>query len=119
MVNLEDLKNEARILKDGKVKYVIGYARSTADGKEAAPAFIKEPEDVDKLIWDPTCVHNLTKFLVDEKRNAKPDQKTGHPPIGIVVKGCDSRAINVLFQEKYIDRDDVYLSVYPARTRVS
>ena len=65
MVNLDDLKKEAkRALKDGKVKYIIGYTRSTA-GKMAAPAFIKDPDQIDNLVWDPTCVHNLVKFLVE------------------------------------------------------
>lgn len=110
MVNLDDLKKEVnRILKDEKVKYVIGYARSTADVKEAAPAFIKDPDQVEKLIWDPTCVQNLAKFLVDEKRNKSRSKKPDTRPIGVVVKGCDSRAVNVLLQEKYIERDDVYL----------
>jgi len=35
----------------------------------------------------------------------KPDER----PVGIVVKGCDSRAIVVLLQEKYIDRKDVHI----------
>jgi formate dehydrogenase subunit beta len=110
MVNLETLKKEAkRILKDDKVKYVIGYVRSTADVKEAAPAFITDPENIKDLIWDPTCVHNLAKFLVDEKQKKKREKKPDTRPIGVVVKGCDSRAVNVLLQEKYIDRDDVVL----------
>lgn len=110
MVNLENLKKEAkRILKDGKVKYVIGYVRSTADVKEAAPAFIKDPENVEDLIWDPTCVHDLTKFLVDEKQKKKRAKNPDTRPVAIVVKGCDSRAVNVLLQEKYISRDDVVL----------
>ena len=54
MINLDDLKKEARrVLKDEKVKYIIGYTRSTA-GKMAAPAFITDPEKIEDLIWDPT-----------------------------------------------------------------
>jgi ferredoxin len=109
MVNLDDLKTEAkRALKDGKVKYIIGYTRSTA-GKMAAPAFVKDPDQIDGLVWDPTCVHNLVKFLVDEKRRKSREKKPDTRPVGIVVKGCDSRAINVLLQEKYIERDDVFI----------
>lgn len=109
MVKLEDLKKEAtRILKSGKVKYIIGYAKG-ADGLMPVPTFIKDPESVEDLIWNPACVHNLTKFIVDEKNRLKRDKKPDERAIGIVVKGCDSRAINVLLQEKYIDREDVYL----------
>jgi ferredoxin len=109
MVKLEDLKKEAtRILKSGKVKYIIGYANG-ADGFMPVPAFIKDPENAENLTWNPACVHNLTKFIVDEKKRLKQDKKPDERPIGIIVKGCDSRAINVLLQEKYIDRKDVYI----------
>jgi ferredoxin len=64
---------------------------------------------VDELIWDPTCVHNLVRFLVDEKRRKAREKTPDKRPVGIVVKGCDSRAIVVLLQEKFIERDDVYI----------
>jgi ferredoxin len=109
MVKLEDLRKEAkRILKSGKVKYIIGYAKG-ADGFMPVPAFIKDPEGTEELIWNPACLHNLTKFIVDEKKRLKRDKNPDERPIGIIVKGCDSRAINVLLQEKYIDREDVYI----------
>ena len=109
MVNVEDLRKEAkRILKEEKVKYIIGYTKSQ-NGMMPAPAFIKDPEGVDQLIWDPTCVHNLVKFLVDEKRRKQREKKPDQRPVGIVVKGCDSRAIIVLLQEKFITREDVYI----------
>lgn len=109
MVKLEDLKKEAnRILDEGKVKYIIGYQKGT-NGLMPAPAFIKRLEDVEKLIWDPSCLHNLTRFLVDEKRRKTREKKPDERPVGIVVKGCDSRAIIVLLQEKFIKREDVYI----------
>ena len=109
MVNLEDLKKEAkRILEEGKVKYVIGYERSP-NGLMSVPAFIKNPEDVERLVWDPSCVYNLTRFLVDEKRRKEKEKKPDTRPVGVVVKGCDSRAVVVLLQEKFIEREDVYI----------
>jgi formate dehydrogenase subunit beta len=109
MAKIEDLKEEARkLLRDGKVKYIIGYATGS-DGWTAAPTFIRKPEDVDKLVWNPTCVHNLTRFLVDEKRRKARQKQPDTRPVGIVVKGCDSRAVVVLLQEKFINRDDVYI----------
>ena len=109
MVNVEDLRKEAkRILQEGKVKYVIGYERGQ-NGLIPKPAFIKDPADADKLIWDSTCVHNLVKFLVDEKKRKAGEKKPDERPVGIVVKGCDSRAIVVLLQEKYINREDVHI----------
>jgi len=109
MVKLDDLKHEAvKALKSGKVKYIIGY-EDGADQFKATPVFLKNPEDVDKLVWNPSCVHNLTKFIVDEKRRQKREKNPDERAVGIIVKGCDSRAINVLIQEKFINRDDVHI----------
>ena len=109
MVNLEEIKKEAKkILEEGKVKYIIGYAKSS-NALMAAPTFVKKPEDIDKLIWDPTCFQNLVKFLLDEKRRKAREKEPDIRPVGIFVKGCDSRAINVLLQEKFITREDVYI----------
>jgi len=109
MVNIDDLRAEAsRVLKGGKVKYVVGYERPAESGK-ANPVFIHKAEDVDKLVWDPTCVHNLVRFVVDEKRRRAKEKPVDPRPIGVVVKGCDSRAVVVLLQEKFIERMDVYL----------
>ncbi len=109
MVSLAELKkNIKNLLKDGKVKYVIGYQNSS-NGLRPVPAFIKDEEDVDNLIWDPLCIYNLTRFLVDEKRRIAREKNPDERPVGLIVKGCDSRAVNVLLQEKFIDRGDVYL----------
>lgn len=109
MVKLEDLQKEVkRVLKDEKVKYVIGYGQGS-NGLLPIPAFFKKTEDVEKLVWTPFCVHNLTRFLVDEKKRKGREKKPDERPVGIVVKGCDSRAINVLLQEKFVKREDVYI----------
>jgi ferredoxin len=109
MVSLEDLKNEAkRILSEEKVKYIIGYQKGT-NGTLSAPVFIKKPEDVDKLIWDPTCIHNLSRFLVDERQKNIREKHPDTKPVGIVVKGCDSRALVVLMQEEFIKRESIYI----------
>ncbi len=109
MVNLDDIKKEARqILKDNKVKYVIGYAQGS-NGFPVMPAFFKNPEEADNLVWNPACIHNLTRFLRDEKKRKARDKNPDNRPVGIMVKGCDSRAINVLLQEKYISREDIFI----------
>jgi coenzyme F420-reducing hydrogenase beta subunit len=109
MVELEEIKKEAkRVLTEEKVKYLIGYKRAT-NGFLAAPAFIENPDDVDQLIWDATCVQNLARFLVDEKRKKARQKEPDERPVAIIAKGCDTRAVNVLIQEKYIERKDVYI----------
>ena len=69
----------------------------------------REPEDVSRLTWDPSCVHNLVRFLVDEKKRKGRQKEPDTRPVGIVVKGCDSRALVVLLQEKFIERGDVHI----------
>lgn len=109
MVNLEELKKEAkRILEENKVKYIIGYEKGS-NGLFPAPSFLKKAEDVEKLIWDPSCVHNLSRFLVDEKRRKARKKEEDSKPVGVIVKACDSRAIVVMLQENFISRDDVYI----------
>ncbi len=107
MVKKEDLKTEAkRLLESGTIKYLIAYERNTKNGK-ANPVFIKKPEDIDKMTWDPTCYHNLVRFVVDEKRRKALQKNPDTRPVGVIVKGCDSRAIVILFQEKFIEGKDV------------
>jgi ferredoxin len=108
MVKIEDLADLAqRLLAEGKVTSIIASERGR-DGK-AKPLFIKKPGDAGRMTWDPTCVHNLVRFVVDEKRRKAGEKNPDPRPVGVVVKGCDSRAIVVLLQEKFIDRKDVYL----------
>jgi formate dehydrogenase subunit beta len=109
MLNLEDLKMEVkRMLNDGKVKSIIGY-RQNPNSYMAIPDFIKTPEQADRLVWNPTCISNLTRYLVEEKRNNLKTKEPDNRPVGILVKGCDSRALVVLLQEKYIKREDVFI----------
>jgi ferredoxin len=65
--------------------------------------FIYDVDETDRLIWNERCVHNLVTYLHDKKK----PQKRGETPqqIAIVVKSCDSRAINVLLAEEQIARE--------------
>ena len=75
---------------------VIGWKQGH-DGLTATPLFIRSEDDVEKLQIGPLAVHNLATFLPGLK-----DKK-----VGVVVKGCDSRAAVQLLQEKLIDRANV------------
>ncbi len=99
--NIQDIARE--LLEDGKVDLVIGYEKGTTPLR-STPFFVKEVSDVQKLIWDPTCEVNLTKYLLDR------DER-----IGIVAKGCDSRSIVVCIAERQIDRNKVAIIGVPCR----
>ncbi|UCG28850.1 MAG: 4Fe-4S dicluster domain-containing protein [Bacteroidales bacterium] len=109
MVTLEELKDNCRqILKEGKVKYIIGYKRKNGQYM-TVPAFLDRIEEVDHLVWDPSCIYNLVRYLRDEKMRKEKEKEPDTRPVGVIVKGCDSRAVNILIQENYITRDDVYI----------
>ncbi|MBK1699522.1 4Fe-4S dicluster domain-containing protein [Thiococcus pfennigii] len=113
MVNVDALRGYAAdLLEKGQVRAVIGYRRGTA-GVLAQPCTIDEAGEADALMWDPTCLNNLARYLVQDRqqqaaaqtRNKTPDGR----PVAIVAKGCDSRAVAVLLQENYLKREDVVI----------
>jgi len=94
----QQIRDKARgLLENGTVECVIGY-ETGSDGSNARPAFIYDASDTDRLIFDKSCSHNLVKYLLNKKGKTT----------AIVVKGCDSRALNLLFSEKQIERDKVF-----------
>jgi ferredoxin len=95
------------------VKYVVGYDKGTT-GFQAAPTFAYSEKDADKFVFNPTCVNNLAVYPMLED---KPPLRRGEEPdtrrIGIVLKGCDSRAIVQIIQEKGLKREDVVIIGIP------
>ncbi len=95
----QPIRDKAReLLEKGTVECVIGY-ETGSDGSNARPVFIYEPGEVERLLFDSTCTHNLVKYLLNKKGK----------PTAVVVKGCDSRAINLLLNEKQIERDKIFI----------
>jgi len=101
-----EIRTQAReLLASGRVSCVIGYEMGFRG--RARPAFIHDADDVERLIWGPDCVHNLTVYLHDFK---KPRKRGEEPPcVAVVVKPCDSRAVNVLLAEQQIERERVFV----------
>lgn len=98
---LDKLK-EAIKTKLPELECVIGW-EAGYDSAHATPIFMKTPEDVDKLVWGPLNAMNTATYLPLFKGKK----------VGVVVKGCDSRSIVELLQEKLIDRDDVTIFSIP------
>ena len=95
------------------VKFVVGYDKGTT-GFHAAPTFAYDEKDAKKFIFNPTCVKNLAVYPMLED---KPPLRRGEEPdtrkIGLVLKGCDSRAIVQIIQEKGLKREDVVIIGIP------
>ena len=95
------------------VKYIIGYERGSY-GFRVSPSFAETGEDIEKLIWSPFCINNLAVYpTLEEKiplpRGVEPDTRK----IGIVVKGCDSRALVQMLDEKGYPREQLVIIGIP------
>ena len=95
----------SNLLSEGKVAVVIGYGRD-GDAPISHPMFIRKAEDAERLVFDDQCFGNLAVYV--SKDNIRSIGK-----IGIVVKGCDFRAINVLLREHVMKREDIVLIGVP------
>ena len=94
----KDLKKKVKkAFADKKIEVFIGYGKRPIDGR-IVPVFIHSPDRAEELVWNPMCTMGLAKYAL--KVNGK---------IGLFVRGCDSRAINVFLQESQLDRDSLYL----------
>jgi ferredoxin len=97
VTHLEQLKEKIlAVLPD--LDMVIGWEQGY-DALRATPLFMRTPEDVDRLIIGPPCSQNLATFLPGLKGRK----------VGVVVKGCDSRAVIELLQEQLVERDDLVI----------
>jgi ferredoxin len=94
-------KEAADLLSRGDVGVVIGYGRQD-DADLAAPVFARNAEDADRLVFDDHCLGNLAVYLPRSEIRAM-------GRAGVVVKGCDLMAVNVLLRENVIKREDVVL----------
>ncbi len=99
---MRDLRDTARrLLSDGTVGVVIGY-EDTPRG--VRPAFVTDPADADRLVFDHRCVHDLVAYVHPSR---VPVRALGRP--AVVVKACDARAAAVLLREHQLAREDVVL----------
>jgi ferredoxin len=102
------IRTEAqRILSEEQVSAVIGYAAARRKGS-AQPIIITNAADTEKLIFSAACVNNLSVYLTKAKKDIPKKGK-----IGIVVKGCDLKALVGLMGESQLKREDLYLIAVP------
>ena len=104
----EAIRAEARrILSDGAVSAVIGYAAGRRKGA-VQPIVITAADQADLLVFSAACVNNLTVYLTKAKKDVPRIGK-----IAVVVKGCDLKALVGLMGESQIKREDLYLIGIP------
>ncbi len=98
-----------------ELEMVIGWGEST-DPLQTTPVFIRDAKSISRLALGPFCSQNLAGYLV--KPPALLPAADGAKPIGICVKGCDSRSLVALIQEKFISRDKLRIFGIPCRGTV-
>ena len=104
----EAIQAEAkRLLSEEQVSAVIGYTVGRRTGS-AQPIIITDAAAAKKLIFTPASVNNLALYLTKAKKEIPKKGK-----IGIVVKGCDLKAIVGLMGESQLKREDLYLIGVP------
>lgn len=103
MAILDKLKDGIQRELEG-LEFVIGWEQGY-DSLHASPLFIRAPGDIDRLIWNPLCVHNLASYLPSLKGRR----------VGILLKGCDSRSVIQLLQEGLIKREEIVIFGIPCR----
>ncbi|MFQ5900681.1 MAG: 4Fe-4S ferredoxin, partial [Thermodesulfobacteriota bacterium] len=115
MNRLEIIKDKVKEILPS-VKFVIGYSEGF-DSLHSAPHFVKEEEDIAKLIWNEFCINNLSTYLAPQKWGTLgplgPDEK-----IGVIVKGCDSRSVMELLKEGVVSRENLVILGIPCQGKV-
>ena len=114
MVNQKLLVKEVKkIVSRDDVKYVVGYKKGT-HGFTISPAFAYSSEYVEKFIFNPLCKKNLAVYpILEEKLPLRRGDEEDTRKIGVVVKGCDARALVQIIQEKGLKREDLVIIGIP------
>lgn len=90
----------AKLFAENKIDVFVGY-RLTGFDDNLVPVLIKKPEEVTELVFNDKSVFNLTNYLKHEH--------TRNKRVGLVVKGCDSRSLNLLLTESQVKREKLYV----------
>ena len=90
----------SRLFAENKIDYFVGYKQNGFDDNQV-PVLIADPKEIPSLVFNEKSVFNLTNYL-------KPDH-TQRKRVGIVVKGCDSRSLNLLLTESQVKRENIYV----------
>ena len=61
-------------------------------------------EQIDSLVCDQHCEHMIAKYVLENKDKGR---------VGLLTRGCESRAINRMIADNQLSREDVYLVGIP------
>ncbi|MEI7501108.1 MAG: hypothetical protein WCK84_11760 [Bacteroidota bacterium] len=89
-----------KLFSEGKIDVFVGY-RVNGFNDNQVPALITDPQDVSKLVFTDKSVFNLVNYLKTDHTRRK--------RVGLVVKGCDSRSLNLMLTESQVKRENLYV----------
>jgi ferredoxin len=93
------------LLRLGEVGCVIGHEQGPKG--TVRPAFVRDENAADDLVWDQTCHHNLMVYL---REQLVPGRRREDPArVAVVARPCDVRALNVLIHEGQVRREQVFV----------
>ena len=93
----------ARLLNEDIVDVVIGFEAGLLPFR-TQPAFIVREEGAEELVFNGFCQNNLATYLTRRPKGER---------IGIVCRGCESRAVRALVVEHQREREKLYLIGVP------
>ncbi len=88
------------LLADGKIHTFIGYERAW-DPYRPIPFFATEAGEAERLIIDELCVPSTPKYMLDFFGR--------EGVVGLLVKGCDSLAVERLLRDHRVERESMYI----------
>jgi coenzyme F420-reducing hydrogenase beta subunit len=91
------------LLENGRAQVVIGYEAGSMPFK-STPLFIATADESKHLVWNPTCVNNLSVYISQAASKGK---------TAVVVKPCDVKSVVELIKEHQLDRENV-VTIVPA-----
>jgi len=103
------IRQEARaLLAEDRIDVIIGY-RQGWDEQIVTPCFVTDESEVDSLIYDESCTHNLAKYLVGREGylTSRFRARDGKPRVALVATPEAMRSIVGLIQEHQFKREDV------------
>jgi len=90
----------AKLFAENKIDVFVGYRMNGFDDNQV-PVLVTDPREVSLLVFTDKSVFNLSNYLkADHTRNKR---------VGLVVKGCDSRSLNLLLTEGQVKREKLYV----------
>jgi len=98
----KELRDQAaKLLEEGTVDFIVGFAAGTLK-HTTTPLITGDKDATSSLVINPFISNNLATYALEISGR-----------LGIVAKGCDSRSIVSLIQDKQITRQDIVILGIP------